>query len=288
WITDGSQNARIGYNYVPKSPATAGGLLYFTEYVDSYTRDLWVTDGSVSGAKSVKRFSRTNGLGFVDNLQAVGDKLFFQVVQDDSGRELWVADGQTDPVLLDLYPGTESSSPGQITAIDGLAYFFAQDGEGQKLWKSDGTVSGTQSVITVGASDIPSLLHSGNKIYLVQSEGDICCGIGPTTMSFYKLVDNKLDPVGQLESDDPFMETKANIAGLIFVRMGGVSVLNTQTDKLLSVDLDNNEINVLGEFDGYVYLENGGVLYKTDGSEDSNNSGFVKIEQVKELNGSTL
>ncbi len=301
WVTDGTVTEIVADIWPdtggssPDNLTVLGNKLFFVASDGTHGQELWVTDGTVT--EIVADIRPGNYSSNPNELTIVGDKLFFKASDLTYGTELWVADGQNAPVLLELYAGTDSSFPQQITAIDGLAYFIAQDSEGKKLWKSDGTVFGTKSLTSTLGDEMSQmkLLKSGNQLYLVQSVWDDTNFT--STISFSKLVDNQLVLLKQFESNDPMasmggeMEVKSDIAGLIFAsqHMGDAYVLNTQTDQLLSIDLPSYpSTDVLGEFDGYVYLQQNGVLYKTDGSEDSSNSGFVKIEQVKALSGSTL
>jgi len=50
-----------------------------------------------------------------------------------------------EPLLFkDINPGSGSSSPYNLTNINGTLYFTADDGtNGYELWKSDGTSAGT-------------------------------------------------------------------------------------------------------------------------------------------------
>ena len=70
-------------------------------------------------------------------LTVVGSQLFFSGSNSaTSGIELWVTDGTQDAAtLIDIVPGTWSSSPRLITAFLGDAYFAAETvDEGMELW----------------------------------------------------------------------------------------------------------------------------------------------------------
>jgi ELWxxDGT repeat protein len=57
---------------------------------------------------------------------------------------------------LDINPGSASSSPDNLTNVNGVLFFTANDGtDGTELWKSDGTAAGTVLVqdINPGSAD---------------------------------------------------------------------------------------------------------------------------------------
>src|SRR5439155_18113329 len=63
-----------------------------------------------------------------------------------NGREPWVSDGTAagTHIIRDLLPGSESSDPFTLGAINGLVFFRADDGiHGRELWRTDGTDAGT-------------------------------------------------------------------------------------------------------------------------------------------------
>ena len=50
-------------------------------------------------------------------------------------------------MVKDIDPGSESSSPQDLTNVNGTLSFVAENGAlGQQLWKSDGTAAGTLMV----------------------------------------------------------------------------------------------------------------------------------------------
>src|SRR4051794_21092125 len=62
----------------------------------------------------------------------------------------------TPALLKNVNPGTQGSSPGQITAVGATIFFAASDNDhGRELWKTDGTAAGTAFVkdIRPGAGD---------------------------------------------------------------------------------------------------------------------------------------
>ena len=81
-------------------------------------------------------------------LEAMGKALFFRAC-DDQGCELWKSDGTAAGTALvrDIWPGSGSSRPSELTDVNGTLFFLANDGtHGIELWKSDGTAAGTVMV----------------------------------------------------------------------------------------------------------------------------------------------
>lgn len=84
------------------------------------------------------------------------------------------AQAQTDggvSLVVDLSPGTRSSSPGNFASVGDTLFFAADNGFGRELWKSNGTAEGTVRV-TVGTlqRSPPSLAEraitaTGDAIY---------------------------------------------------------------------------------------------------------------------------
>src|SRR5207248_1354608 len=72
--------------------------------------------------------------------------LFFAANDGVHGTELWTSDGTAAGTVLvkDINPGSSSSYPYSLTAVNGKLFFTANDGvHGQELWRSDGTAAGT-------------------------------------------------------------------------------------------------------------------------------------------------
>lgn len=122
-----------------------GSSVFFTAFVgNSWTKDLWKTDGTSSGTVRVKDLGE--GSSDPAQLTAVGSTLFFTYATDSTGTELWRSDGTAPGTFLvrDIWPGSASSNPSSLTAVGNTLYFLATDtGTSLQLWKSDGTTGGT-------------------------------------------------------------------------------------------------------------------------------------------------
>ncbi len=69
--------------------------------------------------------------------------------ENNWGRELWYSDGTPEGffIVKDIYPGSSTSNPNNLTNVNNILYFTADDGvHGAELWKSDGTENGTVMV----------------------------------------------------------------------------------------------------------------------------------------------
>ena len=105
------------------------------------------------------------------NVTAVGDDVYF-TARDHLGSELWKSDGTLEGTVLvkDIFAGSNSSSPAQLTNVEGVLYFVTANGA---LWKSDGTASGTVQVSTIpgGSPTISDLTAVGDTLFFV-ANGD--------------------------------------------------------------------------------------------------------------------
>ncbi len=152
----------------PQSLTEFNGHLYFSADDGNHGRELWRSDGTAEGTILVRDVRPGEGYQWPtgdgpyssnpQSLTGVNGKLFFSATGPTSGTELWLTDGTAEGTQLvkDIAPGTtddgfgeypNSSSPSQLTSVNGILYFAADDGEnGEELWKSDGTESGTVMV----------------------------------------------------------------------------------------------------------------------------------------------
>ena len=69
-------------------------------------------------------------------------------------------------LVKDIYAGSSSSSPLDLTNVNGTLFFNARDANGDELWKSDGTEAGTVMV-----KDIYSGASSSSPDYLTNVNG---------------------------------------------------------------------------------------------------------------------
>jgi ELWxxDGT repeat protein len=87
-----------------------------------------------------------------------GHRLLFASTDPEHGYEVWVYDEKTGEfgMLADLWPGPDSSGPGQFRTFGDRVIFQARTHDaGLELWASDGTSVGTAMVLDInpGPSD---------------------------------------------------------------------------------------------------------------------------------------
>ena len=124
-------------------------------------------DGSILSVK----LTDAGPLGFTGAGQVSersGDRLFFNTYSPDQGAELWkVEDGSV--TSFDIYAGTLSSAPGNLTVVGDTLYFAATDASGRYLWQS---VDGGAPTKATGTGDSVftspvSLINAGGVLAFV-------------------------------------------------------------------------------------------------------------------------
>ena len=178
WRTDGTtagttllRASTNGFSRGITSLTAVNGAIYFAASDAINGPGLWKSDGTAIGTVLVKNIDAANHTN-------VGGRLFF-AGSDAAGSELWTSDGTTAGTVrvTDVNPGGGSSSPTQLTNVNGLLYFSADDGtNGRELWQSNGTPAGTQMVrdIYPGAtgSNPAYLVGMNNKLYFAANDPD--------------------------------------------------------------------------------------------------------------------
>jgi len=136
WKSDGTETGTVPVKAVSRQfdyPTGLDGFLFFVDELG-----LWRTNGTAQGTFLVKA-----GATRIPPASANGT-LFF-AAGSENGVELWRTDviGQTR-MVKDIAVGPQSSSPAELTNVDGVLFFTANDGQtGREVWKSDGTTAGT-------------------------------------------------------------------------------------------------------------------------------------------------
>jgi uncharacterized repeat protein (TIGR01451 family) len=194
WKSDGTAGGTVlvkdinpGSGSSSPSYLTAlNGALYFAADDGTNGNELWKSDGTAGGTVMVKDIKPGGGWSGSSNpryLTDVNGVLYFAADDGTNGRELWKSDGTADGTVLvkDIYTGTSygrpnSSSPANLTDMNGLLYFTAYDGtNGQELWKSDGTGTGTVLVKNIrsgSGSSSPQYLSTVNSaLYFSADDG---------------------------------------------------------------------------------------------------------------------
>jgi ELWxxDGT repeat protein len=177
WRYDGATagttrlNTASGVNADGLLAAASDGTIYFAA-----SGGLYASDGTAGGTRLVSSVPQNPR-----DLEAVGNVVYFRASDSTRGEELWRSDGTavgTGPIT-DLRPGTNSSSPRQLTAVGERLYFVATGtiggaSTGAELWSSDGTETGTVLVKDIvpgsGASNIGDLTAVGDQLYFTAIE----------------------------------------------------------------------------------------------------------------------
>ncbi|HFQ94046.1 MAG TPA: hypothetical protein ENK32_08560, partial [Anaerolineae bacterium] len=161
------------YDYV-----RVGGQIFFSAADDDHGRELWVSDGTITGTQMVKDIKPGLDDGSVSPLTALNGQLLFTANDGISGSELWLSDGSEGGTILlkDINPGSSVSWIRYVTVFGNTAFFQADDGvNGAELWKTDGTITGTVMVadINPGSADSAprNFVRMGGYVYFSANDG---------------------------------------------------------------------------------------------------------------------
>src|SRR5262249_31643835 len=131
------------------------GRLFFTATDGTHGTELWKSDGTAAGTTQVKDINNSGIGSSLRNPVDVNGSLFFSAHDGVHGVELWKSDATRAGAHLvkAIFPGgytgyfggiwLNSSSPTNLTNVNGTLFFTANDSNGTELWKSDGTQAGT-------------------------------------------------------------------------------------------------------------------------------------------------
>ncbi len=112
-----------------------GSLLYFSHTDPVIGEEPWVSDGTPGGTRLLADMHAQSmsdlGSGPHELVELDG-RLYFVADDGVHGRELWVSDGTSSGtnLLVDIYPGLDSSNPNHLVAANGSLLFFASDHTG--------------------------------------------------------------------------------------------------------------------------------------------------------------
>ncbi|RYU95746.1 ELWxxDGT repeat protein [Emticicia agri] len=158
WISDGTVagtkllkeiNTNSNSSSYPGSFIKLGSKAIFWANDGVNGTEPWVTDGTPEGTFLLNDLNPGSSSSFVNNpadVVILNSKLYFSSYSPNNGYELYVSDGNPwgTYMIKDIYPGSNSSSPGYFTLLGNKFYFSANDGtNGTELWVSDGTDYGT-------------------------------------------------------------------------------------------------------------------------------------------------
>ncbi len=146
----------------------------------------WVTDGTVAGTVMLMDAFPGASNSSPANFTTLGDKCFFTATNTTAtvglGTELYITDGTPGgtQLLLDINPGTLSSSPINLVVSHNKLFFLAITAlNGRELWRSDGTAAGTVMVADFNPG-APAGAQSFAQSMAPFGNGVIFSGISPT------------------------------------------------------------------------------------------------------------
>lgn len=160
-----------------------GGSLYYSYDDTTHGRELWKTDGTLSGTQLVKDLYPGTASSAPEDLTPVGTRLVFTAIDAAHGRELWSTGGTsaTTAMVADIRAGFNYSYIGSIVNLDGIAYFTANDGiNGVEPWFYDVTLGTTGLLIdtnpVIGGleSDFSrDITVAGGKLWFAADNGSV-------------------------------------------------------------------------------------------------------------------
>lgn len=257
------------------APKVVGGTLYFTGTDEDHGRELWKTDGTVSGTRRVADLEPGFSGSEPEMLTAFQNRLYFTADVGLFRRELWRTDGtEAGTVLIKDIRPDGSSDVDLLTEHAGRLWFFATDEEhGRELWSTDGTPEGTRLHELMPGSEgfqAGGMLWNGDRLFL---SGDGLWTSDTTAAGTHRIS-------GVVLAQSPFYPSKPLVDGGTVYFSGRVLGASVETlwksdgtaEGTLEVP-DHDGLPVPGPisfqaFAGRVYFttQYGGELFETDGT----------------------
>jgi ELWxxDGT repeat protein len=191
-VKDINTKADSTFSGHPEFITEINGKVVYTADDHSAGRELWISDGTKEGTSILKDINPigdgnpVNPAYFNDNIPhsdadhfiVVNDKVVFVADDGEHGYEVWVTDGTPAGTILlkDIFAGSASSQPAELTRVEGLVFFSADNGiSGRELWRTDGTVAGTFIIKDINPGAIGSnpveLTSLGDKLVFTANDG---------------------------------------------------------------------------------------------------------------------
>jgi ELWxxDGT repeat protein len=165
----------------PKSDAANPFLMVFEEYDDDEISEMALAGDSifVKGNDGLRRLDIDGGrlwevkstveIHEIHSLHSFSTGVVFAATSEEHGEELWYASRDEITLVSDIYPGSESSSPGEFTLVQDQLFFVANDGvQGREVWKLESAGAEPSRVTSLSSNRRPS---SGNPGGLVACNG---------------------------------------------------------------------------------------------------------------------
>ncbi len=152
----------------------------FSMYSPATGRELWITDGTVGGARLVRDIFPGVGWSGPDAFALLGDgRVVFRANTLETGTELWVTDGTEAGTMLvkDVAPGSATGHGGPVLSLPDGRVLFSGAGVsgGFTVWVTDGTEAGTvvlKEINPTGSASVGSFtLLSDGRVLLAANDG---------------------------------------------------------------------------------------------------------------------
>lgn len=163
-VFEGSSSGVYGSSSSGRIAAVMGDLLFFSATDQTFSAELWRSDGTEAGTYQVKDIRPGNQGSTPQHLTNVGEVLYFAANDGTNGNELWKSDGTEAGTVLvkNIESSGLTTGPFDLTEMNGVLYFGA-DGT---LWRSDGTEAGTTQLLgDQPFIQLPGLSASFNEKY---------------------------------------------------------------------------------------------------------------------------
>lgn len=205
WISDGTALGTVLVKDIAQPQASSSSPINFAALGSKTVfaandgvagSEPYVTDGTAAGTMMLLDAYPGASSSSPANFTTLGNRCFFTATNSTAtvgtGTELYVTDGTPGgtQLLLDINPGTVSSSPINLVVSHNKLFFLAITAlNGRELWRSDGTAAGTVMVVdfnpgtTAGAQSFAqSMAPFGNGVIFSGihpiAGGEICVSDG--------------------------------------------------------------------------------------------------------------
>jgi len=155
-------------------------VMLFSAETNAFGRELWRSDGTVSGTRIVEDIRRGAPGSNPRYLTPMAGAVYFAADDGFRGDELWATDGMPTGSgantfqVFDINPGPAPSHPVYMCDVDGTLFFSADDGQhGAELWVSQGNATTTRLVLDIQAGPAgssPSHIVSYNGLAYFQAD----------------------------------------------------------------------------------------------------------------------
>lgn len=158
----------------PYSMFAYNGNLYFGAF-DGTSYGFWKSNGTTNGTirlAEVQPVMTYNPAMIKKTFCISNNVLFFSAYNNTNGNELWKTNGTVNgtKVVKDIIKGSNSSTPYNLTDVNGTLYFTAMNiGNVNGLWKTNGLSSGTSVIKTIDSS-FSSICNATGTLFFISDD----------------------------------------------------------------------------------------------------------------------